>query len=88
MLKRFKIIPLIIMVLCFTFFGDSLRVLGETQEKTDVIEERYSTVYSTWRNEGVKVSDDFYSKIYSEEFTVSNNKSILDKKDSRGYGKR
>lgn len=88
MLKRFKIIPLIIMVLCFTFLGDSLRVLGETQEKTDVIEERYSTVYSTWRNEGVKVSDDFYSKIYSEEFTVSNNKSILDKKDSRGYGKK
>lgn len=88
MLKRFKIIPLIIMVLCFTFLGDSLRVLGDTQEKTDVIEERYSTVYSTWRNEGVKVSDDFYSKIYSEEFTVSNNESILDKENSRGYGKK
>ena len=87
MLKRFKSIPVCIIVLGLTFFGNYLTVFGDELEEKSIVEERYSTVYSNWKNDGVKVNDDFYSKIGSGEFTVSNNESVVNKENSNGYDK-
>ena len=87
MFKRIRVIPLCIIVLCFTLLGIPTLAFADEVNETNVIEERYSTVYSKWKNEGVKVSENFYTSIFPEEFTVSNEQKLVNKEESHGYEK-
>lgn len=88
MLKGFKIIPVCIIVLCFTLIGTPISVLCSELDGNSVVEERYSTVYSKWKNDGVKDSNSFYTKISPEEFTVNNKESLVSIEESKGYHKK
>lgn len=87
MLKGFRVITVCIIVLCFTLLGTPISALSSELDENSVVEERYSTVYSKWKNEGVKVGDNFYTTISPEEFTVNNKESLVSQEESKGYDK-
>lgn len=87
MLKKFKVMSLCMIVLGFTCLNAPITAFGDEVKENGVVEERYSTVYSTWKKDGVKASDSFYTTISPKEFTVSNKDHLQSKEDSRGYDK-
>ncbi len=75
------------MALSSLVISEKLPAHGDELTEGNIIEERYSTVYSKWIEDGAKPIMGFSSVISSEGLTVTNSAAAITKENSKGYEK-
>lgn len=85
MAKRKKITICTVLSAILIMLGITSTVFAEEEVKSNIVEERYSTILNKWSKSGIKDTQEVNLEVTPSQFILKDSKNITDKQSSKGY---